>query len=71
MRTGAILFADLNRHRSLNAETVDQLADRIRAFVSGTLKPSVNLRELAMEYDKPTILQQWESLLIEHSLQLT
>lgn len=40
-----------------------QLAERLRAFVTGRLQPSTNLREFALEYSKPDILKRWETLL--------
>lgn len=44
---------------------VNQLADRMRAFITGKLKPSTDLRRVAMEYDKPKVLERWEKLLHE------
>ncbi len=42
---------------------VDQLAGRMRAFIERSLKPSVDLRRIAMEFDKPVVLDRWEQLL--------
>ena len=42
---------------------VQQLADRIRAFVTGDLKPTIDLRAVALEYEKSTVLREWEALL--------
>jgi glycosyltransferase involved in cell wall biosynthesis len=44
----------------------DQLADRMNDFLSGRLQVTRNLRNLALEFDKPTILKQWERLLRPH-----
>ena len=43
---------------------VDQLSDRLRAFLTGRLKSTVNLRNVAVNYDKPKVLGQWEELLV-------
>jgi len=37
-----------------------QLADRMQAFLELRLKPSVDLRAVAMEYDKRKVLAEWE-----------
>ena len=44
---------------------VAQIADRMRQFITCELKPAIDLRAAAMEYDKPKILKRWEELLIE------
>ena len=43
---------------------VEQLADRMRAFLCKTLSPSVNLREISQRYDKPRVLEQWTQLVL-------
>ena len=43
---------------------VEQLADRMRQFITTQLRPTVDLRVIAMQYDKPKILKQWEELLM-------
>lgn len=42
---------------------VDQLTDRLKAFLSGHLKPRLSLREVAQRYNKPLVLQRWTQLL--------
>ncbi len=42
----------------------EQLADRMQAFVEGRLRPSADLRSIAMEFDKPKILAEWERILV-------
>lgn len=44
---------------------VSQLADRMQAFLEQRLKPTVDLRAVAMEYDKPKVLCEWERVLFE------
>ncbi len=44
---------------------VKQLADRMQAFLEQRLKPSLDLRAIAMEYDKPKVLKEWERILLE------
>lgn len=41
----------------------DELADRLKRFVTGQLNPTVNLRDIAMEFDRKVILRDWQSLL--------
>ena len=41
-----------------------QLADRMQAFIEQRLKPSVDLRAVAMEYEKAKILAEWERVLL-------
>ncbi|MEZ6131842.1 MAG: glycosyltransferase family 4 protein [Planctomycetaceae bacterium] len=41
-----------------------QLADRLKAFLSGKLQPTVDLRAVASEYHKPLVLANWENLLL-------
>jgi glycosyltransferase involved in cell wall biosynthesis len=41
-----------------------QLADRMHAFIEQRLKPSVDLRAVAMEFDKPKVLAEWERILV-------
>lgn len=43
---------------------VVQLADRMQAFLARRLKPMVDLRAVAMEYDKPKVLAEWEKILV-------
>lgn len=43
---------------------VRQLADRMQAFAEQRLKPTVDLRDVAMEYDKPNVLAGWEGVLV-------
>jgi glycosyltransferase involved in cell wall biosynthesis len=43
---------------------VKQLADRMQAFLEQRLKPTVDLRAVAMEYDKPKVLADWERILV-------
>jgi glycosyltransferase involved in cell wall biosynthesis len=43
---------------------VKQLADRMQAFLEQRLKPTVDLRSVAMEYDKPKVLAEWERILV-------
>ena len=40
----------------------DELADRLKRFICGQLQPTVNLRDIAMEFDRPVILREWQSL---------
>lgn len=42
---------------------VQQLTDRLRSFVTGRLHPTVDLRQIAMEYNRKDVLKYWESLL--------
>ena len=44
---------------------VRQLADRMQAFLELRLKPSVDLRAVAMGYDKLKVLAEWERVLLE------
>jgi glycosyltransferase involved in cell wall biosynthesis len=43
---------------------VVQLADRMQAILERRLKPTVDLRAVAMEYDKPKVLAEWERVLM-------
>jgi glycosyltransferase involved in cell wall biosynthesis len=43
---------------------VKQLADRMQGFLEQRLKPTVDLRTVAMEYDKPKVLAEWERILV-------
>jgi glycosyltransferase involved in cell wall biosynthesis len=43
---------------------VKQLADRMQAFLEQRLTPTVDLRAVAMEYDKPKVLAEWERVLL-------
>jgi glycosyltransferase involved in cell wall biosynthesis len=43
---------------------VKQLADRMQAFLEQRLKPTIDLRSVAMEYDKPKVLAEWERILV-------
>jgi glycosyltransferase involved in cell wall biosynthesis len=43
---------------------VKQLADRMQAFLEQRLKPTIDLRAVAMEYDKPKVLADWEKVLM-------
>jgi glycosyltransferase involved in cell wall biosynthesis len=43
---------------------VRQLADRMQAFVEKRMKPTIDLRAVAMEYDKPKVLAEWERILV-------
>jgi glycosyltransferase involved in cell wall biosynthesis len=47
------------------AGDVEQLTGRIQNFIEGRLKPTVNLRDIALKYDKPNVLDQWKRLLLE------
>ena len=40
-----------------------QLADRMRDFLLARLAPDVDLRQIALRYDRPTILERWTQLL--------
>ncbi len=42
----------------------EQLADRMQAFVERRLQPTVNLREIALKYDKAKVLEEWERVLL-------
>jgi len=42
---------------------VEQLADRLRNFLTGKRTPEIDLRSAALEFDKPKILRQWTELL--------
>ncbi len=42
-----------------------QLADRMQNFIEQRLKPTVNLRGIALKYDKQSVLEQWERLLFD------
>ena len=44
---------------------VVQLADRMQAYLDRRLKPTVDLRSVAMEYDKKKVLAEWERVLLE------
>ena len=46
---------------------VVQLADRMQAFLERQLKPTVDLRAVAMEYDKRKVLAEWEKTLVGSS----
>ncbi len=41
-----------------------ELADRMQAVIEQRLKPTTDLRQIAMEYDKPKVLKAWESTLL-------
>ena len=41
----------------------NQLADRMRDFLLARLTPVEDLRQIAMQYDRPTILERWTQLL--------
>jgi glycosyltransferase involved in cell wall biosynthesis len=41
-----------------------QLADRIEAFLTKRLQPTVDLRAIAREYDRPRVFQMWQRLLL-------
>jgi glycosyltransferase involved in cell wall biosynthesis len=43
----------------------NQLADRMQNFIEQRLKPTVNLRDIALTYDKQSVLEQWERLLFD------
>lgn len=43
---------------------VNQLAARMRAFIEGELKPKGDPRGIAVDFDKPKILQRWTELLL-------
>ncbi len=43
----------------------DQLIDRMRDVITRKLKPTVDLRAVAMEYDKARVLKRWQQLLME------
>lgn len=43
---------------------VVQLADRMQAFLERRLQPTVDLRSVAMEYDKPKVLAEWGRVLL-------
>jgi glycosyltransferase involved in cell wall biosynthesis len=43
---------------------VVQLADRMQAFLEQRLKPTVDLRAVAMKYDKRKVLAEWEGILV-------
>ena len=49
----------------------DELADRMRDVITGRLRTAIDLRSVAMEYDKPKILKRWEELLLESKRPLT
>jgi hypothetical protein len=42
---------------------VAELVSRMQSFIDGNLRPAVDLRSVAMEYDKPKVLKRWEELL--------
>lgn len=42
---------------------VAELVSRMQMFIEGNLKPTVDLRSVALEYDKAKILRRWEELL--------
>jgi len=42
----------------------EQLADRMQAFLEHRLKPTADLRAIAMEYDKAKVLKEWERILV-------
>ena len=42
---------------------VEQLTCCLRKFITNQLKPTVQLREIALKYDKPKVLANWEELL--------
>ena len=42
---------------------VAELVSRMQSFIEGNLRPAVDLRSVAMEYDKPKVLKRWEELL--------
>ena len=43
---------------------VEQLADRMQDFLEKRLQPTIDLRAVAMEYDKAKILKEWERVLV-------
>jgi glycosyltransferase involved in cell wall biosynthesis len=47
------------------AGDVEQLTDRMRRFVAGQLKPSIDLRGVAIEYDRLSVLKRWQELLFK------
>ncbi len=42
----------------------EQLANRMQAFLERRLQPTVNLREIALKYDKAKVLKEWERVLL-------
>jgi glycosyltransferase involved in cell wall biosynthesis len=55
------------REWMFEAGDVVQLADRMQAFLERHLKPTVDLRAVAMEYDKRRVLAEWEKILVVSS----
>lgn len=45
----------------------EQLADRMQAFLETRLQPTVNLREIALKYDKANVLKEWERVLLREA----
>ena len=43
----------------------EHLADRMQAFIEQRLEPSIDLRAVALEYDKSKVLKEWERILFE------
>ena len=43
---------------------VSQLTDRLRSWLTGSLQPTVDLRALALEYDRGRVLARWEELIL-------
>lgn len=41
----------------------EQLAERMKSFLQGTLKTELDFREMVEAYDRPVVLQQWAKLL--------
>ena len=57
------LAARQGRAWMFEPSNTEQLADRMRSFIAGRLKPVIDLRSVAIEFDKPKVLQRWEELL--------
>ncbi|MFO1095499.1 MAG: glycosyltransferase family 4 protein [Planctomycetaceae bacterium] len=43
---------------------VPELADRLTAYLEGRLLPTVDLRGIAREYDRPRVFERWQRLLV-------
>ncbi|MEQ9411984.1 MAG: glycosyltransferase [Fuerstiella sp.] len=46
---------------------VDELSQRLSDFAAGALRPTIDLRATALEFDKPKVLQSWQRLIMDEA----
>jgi glycosyltransferase involved in cell wall biosynthesis len=64
-RTAAIpeLAARQGENWMFEPGNADELANRMKRFIKGELKPDLDFREMVREYDRPVVLARWAELL--------